>query len=500
MLKPYKTISIIYGGSGARYASQLNELIVSRSEELRYPLVSKIVMENVLTGDLLVNVIKLFTDSEFSVIFLTADDRCCVGDKTFFRVRQNVLLEMGMAIFRLGTERCILLSDFDPNDRCFEIPSDLKGMDIKYFNEANREQVFEAVLDKILQMNSSGSAQHVSFKSIPRYDHLLDRKDYFVDYQDIFASGSHTLSADNGDYLKSVLTQWKNECAFFTHYEERCLYFLERICFIPMFGRHKWVLDWCLTLEQLLTQYTDTDIGYCGMKKLNFIRNLAFAVSAYTRLKLQEDHEPTYNDYEDLLNQLVLDPVEDSGVANPLVGTTYYDYMGLLYMCLYEMEQDAEHLNKATECFEIIMEKYVEHVDMSLNIWAGFVGYNLARCYIKQFNLTKDRACAEKAQNLLFKTCIIRKRWLGGVGVHSTIRNAMSYEYFVCKIDHINSMKLMNTKSDELIAQELKRLEGELESYMTQEEQLERLCYIQSIIADRISAIDANDTLGERML
>ena len=92
------------------------------------------------------------------------------------------------------------------------------------------------------------------------------------------------------------------------------------------------------------------------------------------------------------------------------------------------------------------------------------------------------------------------KRWLGGVGFHSTIRNALSYEYFICKIEHINSLKLTSAKTQESITQELKRLDGELDSYMTQEEQLERLCYIQNVINDRLSSTEVADTLKEASL
>ena len=102
MLKRYKILSIVYGGSGAKYADEMNALITRRSAEERYPISTKIVMENILTGDLLTNITELFTQTEFCLTFLTADD-CCItpkGEKVY-RIRQNVIFELGMAIFRL---------------------------------------------------------------------------------------------------------------------------------------------------------------------------------------------------------------------------------------------------------------------------------------------------------------------------------------------------------------------------------------------------------------
>ncbi len=493
MLKRYKTVSIVYGGSGAHYADRLNSLIIARSDEGRYPIASKIVMENILTGDLLINVSNLFEESEFCVTFLTADDCCTNQGKTVYRVRQNVLFELGMAIFRLGRERCILLSDFDPHDPNVELPSDLKGLDIKSFTPENQEQVFEDVLNKILQMTGT-------HKAIPQYDHLLNRNDYFVDYEDLLADSSHLAIHEGSEYLKGVLKDWKEECISFSHYEERCLYFFERIGFLPMFGRHAWVDAWFEEIERLLDQYDKEDIAYCGVKKLNFIRNLAFTVSRFTRFKLPETHNPDYSDYEEMLNQLLMEPADESGVLNPLANIVYYDYLGLLYMCLYDARKDPKDLEAATECFDLIMEKYLDHTDMSLGIWRGFVGFNLARCYIKKYNITKDVEYVKLAQKLFLKTSMVRKGWLTRAKFHSTIRAALSYEYFICKIEYINALKLLDTYTPEMILQEFKRLEGELETYMSQEEQLERLRYVHALLLSREEEADAADSISEALL
>lgn len=53
MIHKYKTISIIYGGSGKKYAETLSERLFRMSEKGRFPINVKIIMENILIGDLL---------------------------------------------------------------------------------------------------------------------------------------------------------------------------------------------------------------------------------------------------------------------------------------------------------------------------------------------------------------------------------------------------------------------------------------------------------------
>jgi hypothetical protein len=495
MLKRYNLVSIVYGGSGAAYAKQMHGLIRRRSEQERYPIEAKIVMDNVLTGDLLTNVTELFTQTEICLTFLTADDCCLSQNGQVRRVRQNVIFELGMAVYRLGREKCILLSDFDPRDSSIELPSDLKGMDIKYFTEQTREQVFEDVLDKILQLNAMANSG-----TTPRYDHLLDREDYFVNYEDLFDSCSHLDTREGTAYLKGVLKYWMEECQSFHHYEERCLYFLERIAFLPMFGRHSWVDEWLLQMESLLRSYQQSDIAYCGKKKLNFIKNVAFTVSSIMRLKLHNGQEPTGVEHAELLERLTLEPAEESDVSNPLALTVYYDYQGLLHMTLFDVGRGRYHLDEAIRCFGMIMDQYVEHTDMSLGIWSGFVGYNLARCYMKQYKLTQDPADARKAQRMMLKASMVRKGWLSGTGFHASIRSALSYEYFICKIEQIGTLKMLGSRTDLEIQNEYKRLEGELETYMIRDEQLERLCFVQELLEARQKEISAEDALKESLL
>ena len=100
MVKKYKTVSIIYGGSGRNYATKMKNLIDKLSSEKKIPIRSLIVMDSILTGDLLSSITSLFNGSDLCVTFLTSDD--LANGKG--RLRQNVVFELGMAIFHLGKQ------------------------------------------------------------------------------------------------------------------------------------------------------------------------------------------------------------------------------------------------------------------------------------------------------------------------------------------------------------------------------------------------------------
>lgn len=493
MLKRYKLVSIIYGGSGARYAAAMNDLILQRSEGERYPITSKIVMESVLTGDLLTNITNLFKETEYCLTFLTADDCCLKDGEKVYRLRQNVVFELGMAIYRLGRENCILLSDFDPHQEGFDLPSDLKGVDIKVFSPNNMEAVFEDVLKKLLTL--SGKSNN---NVVPQYDKLLEREEHYVDYGELFSSCS-ALDSKEESYLKSVLKYWEEECESFLHFEERCLYFLERIGFIGMFGRNDWVNAFLERIKALTSHYSRQDIAYCGKSNVSFLQNLTAVVREYVQSKITAKHSQDV-DYESLLHMLLLEPAEACDVKNPLALTVYYDYLGLLYLHLYETRGNEEHLREATLCFGKVVESYAEHTDLGLRIWSGFVGYNLARCHLLQYRLWSQPEDAKNALKYFSFASIIRKSWLKQTSFHQVIRSALSYEYFICKIDEINANTALNRKSPEEIAREYALLERELESFLLKSEQLERLVFIQDLLAERQRAVLADNPLKEEAL
>ncbi len=49
MISKYKNVAVIYGGKGRNYAEALHKSILKISDEERYPICSKLIMETILT-------------------------------------------------------------------------------------------------------------------------------------------------------------------------------------------------------------------------------------------------------------------------------------------------------------------------------------------------------------------------------------------------------------------------------------------------------------------
>ena len=117
---------------------------------------------------------------------------------------------------------------------------------------------------------------------------------------------------------------------------------------------------------------------------------------------------------------------------------------------------------------------------MGLSVWGGFLYYNIARLYSKILANSKEPIVSnDDVINAYLQAIFIRKRWLSETGFNTTIQSALSYEYFIAKLDYIHQMEVMNLKCHEDIQNEYCKVEGEIESYCNEDEKLERLLSVQ---------------------
>ncbi len=172
---------------GRNYAEALQKSILKISDEERYPICSKLIMETILTSELLSDVMELFRQSEFLRRFLTADDVVLSENQTY-RLRQNVVFELGMALMQIGRERCILLSDFDSRAAGFELPSDMNSLEIRQFDPDDINKVIHDAIEKILQNSKISIVSETCSELIPQYDNLLTRETYYINHENLFLS------------------------------------------------------------------------------------------------------------------------------------------------------------------------------------------------------------------------------------------------------------------------------------------------------------------------
>ncbi len=479
MIENYKKISIVYGGSGGIYAKTLNDMINNYEKENRYPISSRIVMEQILTDDILSQVTALFRDTQVCIAILTAED-CCVKDgKTTLRLRQNVVFELGMALFHLGRERCILLSDFTESDNV-ELPSDIGKLEIKRFNKQNQNEVFQEVLIKVLQLSKSTANGQ---KDVAKHDYLLTRDKYFVDYASLFSRYDSIVSANGKNDVQEILRTWLKECKELKYFDEKLMYAVERIAFLPMFGMLNANNNWYKQIEAIIGEYDEHDVDYYGGSSvLKFCKTVFDVANRYTELKMIEGKNPELYDFEELLSDATFNEMPTNCKINPLVEILYHNYKGLLYMHVYSRVKDESMLEKAKDCYEKIVNDLLDKVDLSLSVWGGFLYFNLARVYAKIFATGSQKVTVDKVLRTFERAISVRKKWITSTGLTSLILSSLSSEYFIAKIEYIYHLKLLRAKSDEQIEYEYKKLEGELESYCNNDEKLERLIFVQDML------------------
>lgn len=223
-----------------------------------------------------------------------------------------------------------------------------------------------------------------------------------------------------------------------------------------------------------MEHYHESDVNYYeGKALLNFCRNLINNIIEYTKIKMVDDNLDYYS-YQKLLRQFTAKSIPDSTQLNLLIAVIYYDYLGFTDMKLFQGKGEAKHIIHVQKAFESAIN-YVTHVNMFLEIWVGFLKYNLARAYAAQNEV-------EKANGYYLDAINIRESRLKNSSYNITVRNALSSDYFIAKIDYIDMCRRFKILSDEKIEQEYITIEAELNTYCDVDDKLKQLLYVWRLL------------------
>ena len=157
-------------------------------------------------------------------------------------------------------------------------------------------------------------------------------------------------------------------------------------------------------------------------------------------------------------------------------------------MHAYEFNNEVEYLDKAIELFTLIVDRYVDQIDTSLSVWAGFLYFNLGRAHVKKYRLNQDNENKEKALMYFKKAKRIRKDWIVKTCFANNIRNALSVEYFMAAIEQIDFSELSGEIDHQKALEEFNKLNEELSSYYSSDDKLEKLSIIQTKINGKINS------------
>lgn len=443
MINEYANISVIWGGEfGQKYSLRIQRIINGLHQNEGYPVRCRVQNSFVPSSNILCDVKELFHECDYVIMLLSAtDEGRCIGDTGVSlkkRLRQNVLLELGMAIALVGEDRLACLTDFDPDELGdIELPSDLKPLFVNNIKDKKDSELKKILLDIFIQKLGLSSCKQ-----------LYSNAKYMIDYKDLFTYKS-------GDILKQgmwdgldLFQYWRNASKSFDWNCERCVFLFERIKFLSIFSRKKETIQFLNSWkDELLSmpaairhdkdKYDDFDI---------WMKNLLRVCWEYIVLRLDQERRRDAGEYitcEQKLENCKYEyenTIKKDVSRNPLFGVILYEYYGLALLHRYEKIMSMERLDQIISVFEIGYT-FAKKLETTANMWMGFFEFDLARVYEKRFALDKSREWFDKTNRMLVRCVETRKQWPKLFLLHDSLRNALSYEYLKAELAYIKFHK-----------------------------------------------------------
>lgn len=448
MINQYKNIAIIWGGTfGAQNATRIQRILDDLHIKEGYPVKCKVQLSPAPNQSIIHDVTNLFINCDYVVALLSLTDegRKKGAEKLEERLRQNVLIELGMAVSKLGIDRIAFMSDFDKKgDHVDGLPSDFDQL---YF--INISQASDAVLKKIFQRIMEDTLK------IKPNRNIYTCETYTIDYKQLFCNFSQFPSSFSSEEMMNYFSAWEKESETFDWPCERYVYMFERIKFLSIFSRKddtiKFLDNWRSNLKCHLADgmnFEETPmIRAYEDRQLQELLDTVFEYLIYrltpeSRLKRREKYESFAVQFGRLEEEIL-------NIGNPLFKVVMYEYWGL---SLFHMNEINHDLTSIDEVIRIFNEgfKYVPSVRTSYDLWGGFYRYDLARAYQIKYGITRnaeDRRVAKEH----FNSCVrIRKDWVL-IPSPTYFKIALNYEYFKAELHYLQFRAQTDSSSPEMM-------------------------------------------------
>ena len=357
MLTSYKKISVIYGGNGRKYASQIKDKLQDLHEKEFYPIKIEDLNTDWVGHDVLGTVVKTIRNSDLIYIVFTLDD---IGaskrayeqngdDALVGRLRQNVLIELGMALVVCdNTEKIKIVADFNKNELGEDFPSDIRNaLSIREFSNGN----FDEVLDSICRFIRN------DFDVAPTKN-LLHDEHGIVDFENVFDE-FEKLNRYGGKKIKrlwDILDLWLPTLDSFDYVEERLLYTLERLKSFPVFGSGEKLIDW---IKKFRDACLDPHLPITSDREfIRFTQDVVNASLDYTLVKTDESTETSLQAYKDVASDFsdLYDDYKDMEARDvkfhPVISFVLLEYYGLTLMRIYNLTKDSSLLDRVIALYQ----------------------------------------------------------------------------------------------------------------------------------------------------
>lgn len=436
MINKYKNISIIYGASGKECALRMeNELRRLHLDEF-YPIRPYILANEILSSSSILDTVKsIIASSSACIVILTFDD----VDGT--RVRQNVLVEVGMALMLIDKENCFFISEKQKLPEDF--PSDLQ-------NVINPNHFDKNDLDSVVTKTCSELLRHLNIKN---YRDILSDNNYIYDYKKVLDDIPVHIFEEKADIqLDHLLDEWEANISSFEFVTERIMYLVERLKFFPDFNSNARFFEFLSNVEAMILP-TERDYEFYDKAYLIHTCNFLINILNYTRIKLNKQvlralaspaehrdelrrHKIEFKEIADELREFIESFEDGTYDYNWIIKVMAYEYTALAYMkyiaCTDVYDQSILSLmDYNISCYENVIKTGKKNDPYSKILWQGYAQYDLTRAYENLYKVTKDPAYLDRMEEYSQASIVTRYKWFCENPFKGVFSNALSYEYFL---------------------------------------------------------------------
>lgn len=310
---------------------------------------------------------------------------------------------------------------------------------------------------------------------------LLRCKSYYVDYDEILSEFSET-KASNSEI--SILLEWLRKNKSLRYYDEKCMFLLARLGFLPSFGSEKEKKHFIDEARKIIYRFDDTDIQrYDGTELLITVRNLVLCVTDYLTIQINKgllstEPENYQSHLLKLLRQFQTVIFPEGTTINPLILLVYHDYLGLVYYSCYKLNHNHDQLLLAAKELETAMQ-LTKKVDMHLQIWASFISFNLARVYEELDE--SDKTFRNYDITVSLRQCLAESPFFS-----ETMKHDLYFEYLLAKIHYIDAGLRHGHFSDSDAQKEYRLTREELNTHYYEDNRGGNQSVIAQMLQDRI--------------
>lgn len=433
MLDKYSKISIIYGIRGRSCACAMADLISKYHSDYTYPVKAELLAEQYLNcGNIITAIKDIIGSSDICIILLTFDD---INNS---RVRQNILIELGMAMVLLEPSQYYFFSEKIPLPGDF--PSDFKhSINPNYFNPELPEQSAKKIVEYIIEKLKVNS-----------YRNILTDNDYIYDYEKtirLLPSSIYDLEAET--QMQQILREWSKVLESFDFAAERIIYMLERCIFLPLFRYNDALSNFLSQAHELIRPSADAYGGF-DTEQVNAMYEFADNILEYIGLVFDQVADMRQNQGQFARERWAR---EFSSIATDLEQAAYNinsgqlnvnwylhmmvcDYAGLARMraVRFSRLKQAEYdsgLKTALLMFNRASTLAQNHCSHSRHLWEGYIQYNISRIYELLYERDRKELYMEGMRDASTAAIDARKRTINKSrhlkGIFTT---ALTYEYF----------------------------------------------------------------------